>query len=95
MDAVQHAAMHILWHALHKGLVKSMVATVAQSGTIHILLVAVHRIVARGYPQDAALVGMGATRAQEAICLIIVTWIRVTTKHIRRTILRLAGTVLG
>lgn len=38
---------------------------------------------------------MGAAGAQKTVSLIIIAWLRVTSKHIRRTILRLAGTVLG
>lgn len=92
---MQHAAVYVLWRALDECLVEQIVATVAQAGALQVLLIAVHRVVARGPPQDAALVGMGATSAQEAVRLIPITGLRVATEHVRWAILRLAGAELG
>lgn len=50
MDAVQHATVRMLRRALHESLVQPIVATVAQAGALHILAVAVYRVLARGSP---------------------------------------------
>jgi len=94
MGTVKHTAMNVFGYALYKGVVEAIVTTVAIKCTFYIVLVAKLGIVPGRSPQDPTLIGMGATGAVEAICLIVVAGFRVTAKHIRRTVLRLAGAVL-
>jgi len=80
--------------ASQKGAVQAIIAAVSVPSSLHVFTIAVFRVIARGSPQNPALLGMGATGAVETVGLTAIAGLRVPPEDIGGTVFRLSSAVL-